>query len=133
MEDVGKYCEKIRERRIRDKLRMIERARSYAAKYMYYLPDNPAKRRVWAWAWTDINRVSHIKMDTWEEVFLARESWARRHHDNIKMCSGACCGNGRRHHKSMTVQEAKAEEDARQQFEEGGYNYKGVRFCRYFF
>ena len=132
MEEVEKYREKKRERRIRNRLRMIARAKRYAATF-YYEPDNPAIARMWKHEWWDMNHQLHTKMDTWEEVFLARESWARMSYNNIVTCSDWCCGSPRKHHKSMTVQEAKAEENARQQFEEEGYNYKGVRFCTYYF
>lgn len=133
MEEVEKYREKKRERRIRDRLRMIEKAKRYAARYIYWEPDNPLIERNRYLGWMDIDRLHHPKMDTWEEVFLARETWARTHYDNIVVCSAECCGNSRRHHKSMTVQEAREEENSRQQYEEEGYNYKGTRFCRYYF
>jgi len=133
MEEVQKYREKRRERRIRDRLRMIGKARCVARKIMFFEPDNPVEKSMWVQGWKDLDNHIHHKLDTWEEVFLARESWARRHYNDLRTCSCGCCGNERRHHNSMTVQEARAEEDARQQFREIGFNYKGVRFVRYFF
>jgi hypothetical protein len=131
MEEEQKYQEKKGERRIRDRLRMIGKARRYGARYIYDEPDNPTdESRRWSDGWPDVDNNLHYSMESWEDVFLARESFARRTHNNITVCSCYLCGNGRKYNKSMTVQEARAEEAARQEFRENGINYKGVRFTR---
>jgi hypothetical protein len=55
MEECQKYREKKRERRIRDRIRMIGRAKRVARKIMYFQPDNPEARMFVRWIWNDLD------------------------------------------------------------------------------
>ena len=100
-----RYAEKKRERRIRNSLRMIERA--------YWIMG------LW-WSRPQDGYVNSPQ--TWEEVFSVRRSAARKHADNLKSCSCRCgCGNGRRHWGDQTVQECRKSLAAIEQFVEAGF------------
>ena len=85
------YIEKKRERRIRDFLRMVDRAYE-------------VNRR---WFPAPSSRNCYPPLDTWEDVFRARHAAARRTANHLKYCSKGAhgCGTGRRHWGDRTLQE----------------------------
>jgi len=58
----------------------------------------------------------------WEENWLYNredaEKWSRRSANHMASCSGACCGNPRRHFNERTIAEKKADLSFKDQVEE---------------
>ena len=89
------YIEKKRERRIRDFLRMVDRA--YEVNRRWFRAPGP--------------RNCIPPLDTWEDVFRARRDAARRTANHLKYCSRGAhgCANGRRFWGDRTLQEYRLE------------------------
>jgi len=68
------------------------------------------------------------RLETWDDVFRARDRYARRYYRNRKRCGGLCCKSMRKTAKFMGVQEYRAELDAREQYRELGIAWKPSRF-----
>lgn len=100
------YKEKKRERRIRDRERMLRRAYRVAIRH-----------------WPEPDPAAYTNCPTsWDEVYSARWAYARRFSEHLKHCSCSLgCGNGRRIHGDPTWQEYRALLDAVEQLLEVGW------------
>jgi len=116
-----RYLEPIRAKRIRNQKRMIAKARR-AASLLFEQPCNQTY-------YIDRDGINR-PFATWKDVFNARDVFARRYHDHLKVCSCWMCGNPRKYYNSPTIQECRAYESAKDQFEERGLRFKAWRFSK---
>jgi hypothetical protein len=119
--------EKKREVRIRHRIRIIKKARRVASLF-YPRPAGIGERRTYNCRDRE-NRVHH-ELRSWDDVFGARDHYARRFHDTMAMCSRMCCGNPRRWSHVMSYQELKSYCSALDQCKDEEIELKPVRFRR---
>lgn len=100
-----------RERRMRDRDRMIARGQRQASVWYPRPLVEPSR-----FTWTDLNGDERRGLPTWEDVFDIRYQHGRTCADHLATCSCWMCGNPRRWHRSVTWKEYRAALEAREQY-----------------
>ena len=108
------FKEPRRARRIRDRQRLIEKARRLAV----VMDPKPQ-----ICTWTDLYG-NQRNMTTWEDLRDWHNTWAIHNYQNLADCSCYMCGNPRKYCNVATWQEAKSDLNAEEQLLELGVLYR---------